>query len=66
MQNHEYSNLNREYEGKDVYIGRDVTNEAGEGEVVVRPAIDLVIDGKNAVNVRNNFKVESGGTLNIK
>lgn len=66
LQNHEYSNLNREYEGKDVYIGRDVTNEAGEGEVVVRPAIDLVIDGKNAVNVRNNFKVESGGTLNIK
>ena len=54
------------YEGRNIFIGKDVTTEAPQGNVVVKPNTTLTIKGIQSVQTTDNFEVKSGGTFKIE
>lgn len=66
LQNIEFNNGVYRYEGRNIFIGKDVTTEAPQGNVVVKPNTTLTIKGIQSVQTPNNFEVKSGGTFIIE
>ena len=66
LQNKEFNNGAFHYEGRNVYIGKNVTNEAPQGNVVVNPNAHLTVKGIQSVQTTDNFEVKSSGTFNIE
>ena len=66
LQNIEFNNGNYHYEGRNVYIGKNVTNEVPQGNVVVKPNAHLTVKGLQSVQTTDNFEVKVGGTFNIE
>lgn len=64
LQNIEFTNgQSRRYEGRNVYIGSNVTTDAEQGHVIVHPGARLIVKGHNSVKINKNVIVEVGGTF---
>lgn len=66
LQNMEFNNGVYHYEGRNVFIGKNVTNEAPQGSVVVKPNAQLTVKGLQSVLTTDGFEVKVGGTFNIE
>ena len=66
LQNFEFNDGTYHYEGRNVYIGENVTNEAPQGNVIVKPNAHLTVKGLQSVLTTDHFEVKVGGTFNIE
>lgn len=67
LQNFELTDgLIRRYEGKNIFVGRNVTNEVPQGEFIIRSGAKLFVKANNKVHMQNNVVVETGGTFKIE
>lgn len=64
IQNEEIS-ANRSYNAKDVFIGRNVTTDKPEGNVIIEADAQVIINTQGTTIIKNGFKVENGATFEI-
>lgn len=67
LQNLELTNgVTRRYEGRNVFIGRNIIDEVSYGDVIVRNGANLFVKAYNKVKTSNHFKVETSGIFKIE
>ena len=55
----------KSYNGRNIYVGKNVTTEIPAGDYVVKSGANLELNSTGTVTLSGGFTVEKGGTLEI-
>ena len=55
----------KSYNGRNIYVGKNVTTEIPAGDYVVKSGANLELNSAGTVTLFGGFTVEKGGTLEI-